>query len=117
MRNKFLFCFLLMVCPALSYTQDKVGLAADPASGIYSIFINPAFSSRYTYKWHANIFSVHAFLETDYGYVSNANLFTTLGNINDLDIITLIHARCEKISPHHPVLRSDKSGDVADTLQ
>ena len=88
MRLKVLIIILLIWVSYFSFAQEKVGIAADPASGVYGIFINPAFSSRYPYEWHANIFAAHVFLETDYAHVSNSNLISTLTNINDLDIIT-----------------------------
>ncbi len=88
MPQKVLLIIILLWVSYFSKAQEKVGVAADPASGVYGIFINPAFSSRYPYEWHANIFAAHIFLETDYAYVSNSNLVSTLSNINDLDIIT-----------------------------
>lgn len=71
-----------------SISQERIGLSSDPSSGVYSIFLNPAFSSRYTMDWHINALSFHQFLETDYAYLSNSNLFSALGDFNDLDIVT-----------------------------
>ncbi len=71
-----------------SFSQERIGLTSDPTSGVYSIYLNPAFSSRYTMDWHVNALSFHQFIETDYAYVSNSNLFSVLSNINDIDIVT-----------------------------
>ena len=80
------FTFLISTCQILS--QERIGLSSDPSSGVYSIFLNPAFSSRYSMDWHVNALSFHQFIETDYAYVSNSNLFSVLGNINSIDIVT-----------------------------
>jgi hypothetical protein len=71
-----------------AFSQERIGLSSDPSSGVYSIFLNPAFSSRFNMDWHVNALSFHQFIETDYAYLSNSNLFTALGEFDDLNIVT-----------------------------
>ena len=69
-------------------SQERIGISSDPSSGVYGLFLNPAFSSRYSMDYHINLFSFHLFAETDYGKVTNANLFSLLSNIDNIDVIS-----------------------------
>ena len=85
--RKAWFIFLLIISINTLDSQERIGLTSDQSSGIYSIFLNPAMSARYTLDWHVNALSFHQFIETDYAFVTNSNLFSVLGSYNDIDIV------------------------------
>jgi len=81
---------LLGMCICFSsslISQEAAGLVFGNYNGINSTKLNPSFSMRSAHKWDLQLAGAHAFFQTDYGYIHKSNLFRTLTNLDDLDIL------------------------------
>ena len=80
-----LMLWFVFQCPYVS-AQNFSGLTLDVEGGIYSTWLNPAFSTEYPYSWHANVLSTGLSFYSDYAYVSNSSLIDFTRNFNAIDI-------------------------------
>ena len=81
-----LFLFILSMPFNLS-AQQASGLYFENYAGIHGVVRNPAFGQHGKLRWDVNLGSVNAYAQNNYGYVSNSNLFSFLGQMDSLSLL------------------------------
>lgn len=79
---------LLMGIVSVSNAQEQLGLKLGNYSGINGMTLNPASGVGSKLQWDVNVVAAGVFVENNYMFVHDANLFKVLRNRNDLVFAT-----------------------------
>ena len=90
-------------------TQEAAGLIFGDYNGVNASKINPAFAFKTPNKWDIQIGGAHLFLQTDYAYIHQSNLFNTLNGLDDIQIVNYPDDRIESATDNSAVFKIDNT--------
>ena len=82
--NTIITCFALVSVGINGFSQEQLGMRLSNYSGINGTMLNPAFNVTTPLRWDINVVAAGAFIENNYIYIKDANLFSVLKNSSGL---------------------------------
>lgn len=98
MRIQTIFLLLIGIV-SISTAQEQLGLKTSNYSGINGITLNPASGVGSRLQWDINVISAGVFVENNYVFVRDANLFMVLRNMDNMVLAGNIGAESVTIDP------------------
>lgn len=94
-----LIILLLVGIVSAGSAQEQLGLKVSNYSGINGITLNPASGVGSRLQWDINVVSMGVFVENNYVYVRDANLFKVLRNTDNMLMATAIATEGSTLNP------------------
>lgn len=79
---------VVLACSLGTYAQERLGLKVGNYSGINGVTLNPASAVDGPLRWDINLVAAGVFVENNYTYFRDANLFRVLRNTNNITVAT-----------------------------